>query len=269
MFGGGGGGSGFGGGGGGAGSSYGPSGTQFSTDVTGVPSLFIYFSPPEVATGTVSGVTETAATLGGAVNPRGRETTWQFEYGRSSGETSLVPVLPESSGSGTGMVSVSTNLTDLAPGTRYVYRLVAENASGSSAGAFREFVTKTSPNPPAQPARLSTSVAIVTRRPRAARRLSLRVRVANQGPGAAARVVARVTLPRSVQFLSGARDCRGNGISVVCVLPAELASQANRQFNLRARATRPGAVRIKVQATTTSDPRIARGSVNGRIRERR
>lgn len=150
YYGGGGGGSGFGGGGGGAGSSFGPAGTDFSTDTSGTPSLFVYMAEPSVSTGPAGDRTETTATLNGLVNPRGQETTWQFEYGTDTSYDQTAPLAPSIAGESLGDEAVSAPLTGLEPGTTYHFRLVATNAIGSSAGIDRTFTTDSSPIPPAE-----------------------------------------------------------------------------------------------------------------------
>lgn len=81
-----------------------------------------------------SGLTTSAATLSGTVDPGGDTTTWDFEYGTGDyGQTAV-------GGSLTGITpqAVSRTLTGLLPGTRYQYRLAARNSKGTvrTAGTF-------------------------------------------------------------------------------------------------------------------------------------
>ncbi len=72
---------------------------------------------PAATTGSASAVTGTTATLNGTVNPNGAATTWQFEYGTTTGYGSKAPArrqpVPVRA---TRNVSVSTSLTGLEPG---------------------------------------------------------------------------------------------------------------------------------------------------------
>ena len=75
----------------------------------------------------------------GAVDPRGRATTWYIEYGTSTGYGSQTP--RRSAGSGAGARSVGAPLSGLTPGTTYHYRLVATSDAGTSRGADVTFAT--------------------------------------------------------------------------------------------------------------------------------
>jgi Ca2+-binding RTX toxin-like protein len=99
--------------------------------------------PPEVATGGVSGVGPSTATLYGRVNPRGRATAYYFDYGTSTRYGSRTAV--QNAGSGTSAMDVSAAVSGLTPGVRYHYRLVAVSDAGPVAGADRSFVTSSRP----------------------------------------------------------------------------------------------------------------------------
>ncbi len=77
-------------------------------------------------------VNSTAATLTGGVYPNGLDTTWWVEYGTTNAYGQLT--VPSDIGSGSTPVSVTGQLTSLAPSTTYHYRLVAQNASGTTYG---------------------------------------------------------------------------------------------------------------------------------------
>jgi FG-GAP repeat len=98
-------------------------------------------SAPAVVTGIASVVGPTSATLNGTVNPDGAAvTSCTFRYGTTTSYGASVPcsALP---GSGRGPVAVAASLSDLAAGTSYHYRIVAENARGSGEGADETFAT--------------------------------------------------------------------------------------------------------------------------------
>lgn len=104
-------------------------------------------SAPAVTTGAASGVTDTAATLNGTVNPEGAATTYQFQYGTSTSYGSVAPASPASAGSGSSAVSESASLSGLSASTTYDYRLVATNATGTTDGGNQTFTTPAASSP--------------------------------------------------------------------------------------------------------------------------
>jgi hypothetical protein len=96
---------------------------------------------PAVTTSAASGVTDTAATLNGTVNPEGAATTYQFQYGTSTSYGSVAPASPASAGSGSSAVGESADLSGLSASTTYDYRLVATNATGTTNGSNQTFTT--------------------------------------------------------------------------------------------------------------------------------
>jgi subtilisin family serine protease/streptogramin lyase len=91
--------------------------------------------PTEVAT--------SAATLNAAVNPNGADTSYWFQYGKTSSYGSQVPISPVSIGSGSAPVSVSETLSGLEPETVYHYRVVADSSGGTTYGSGKAFATRT------------------------------------------------------------------------------------------------------------------------------
>jgi hypothetical protein len=100
-------------------------------------------SKPTVSTGGAAQITQTSATLTGKVNPNGARTTYFFQYGTSRvyGATTG----PTDAGSGTHARAAAAAVTGLVPNTKYHYRLVAQNAKGTSFGDDRTFTTKKQP----------------------------------------------------------------------------------------------------------------------------
>jgi hypothetical protein len=105
--------------------------------VDGKDATFVTTGAPTVTTGAASAVTTTTATLTGSVDPHGIATTYHFEYGTKSPSTHTAVA---SAGAGSATVAVSAPLSKLAPGTTYVYRLVAVGAA-TATGATRSFTT--------------------------------------------------------------------------------------------------------------------------------
>jgi hypothetical protein len=98
------------------------------------------YSLAAAITGGAGALKATSAKVSGTVNPHGAATTYQFEYGLTSGYDSATPAV--SAGSGTSPEGVFANLTGLQEGTLYHYRLVATTAAGRAIGADRTFKTK-------------------------------------------------------------------------------------------------------------------------------
>lgn len=96
---------------------------------------------PVVASAAGTGVTSSGATLNGSVNPEGEATTYQFDYGTTTGYGASVPAPAGSAGSGTSAVNESSALTGLTPSTTYHYRIEATDATGTSLGADEQFTT--------------------------------------------------------------------------------------------------------------------------------
>jgi hypothetical protein len=95
--------------------------------------------PPGAATGPASQVGLRKATLTGTVNPNGVSTSYSFQYGLSETyglqtATAVVPV-------GTAPVGVSTQLSGLAPGTVFHYRIVASHGPFVAYGSDATLVT--------------------------------------------------------------------------------------------------------------------------------
>jgi Ca2+-binding RTX toxin-like protein len=100
--------------------------------------------PPVVTTGVSSGVRENVATVAGSVNPAGNAATYWFEYGPTTSYGSQTT--EEAAGGGVSESNVSRDLTGLAPGTTYHYRLAAKHGSGSPVyGQNRTFTTSAAP----------------------------------------------------------------------------------------------------------------------------
>jgi hypothetical protein len=84
-------------------------------------------------------VTDTGAYLQGGVYPNGQATSYYWQYGTSPAYGQRTASV--SAGSGSDPVIALGHLGNLAPGTRYHYRLVATNASGVEYGYDFSFHT--------------------------------------------------------------------------------------------------------------------------------
>ena len=102
-------------------------------------------SQPEAFTDSPTAVLATAATVNGGAIPHGVASTAYFEWGTSTayGNTTA----SQNIGAGQTEVAVAQELTGLATGQTYHYRLVATNANGTSYGNDRLLTTTTQPAP--------------------------------------------------------------------------------------------------------------------------
>jgi len=120
---------------------------------------------PVVNTGATVAITPTTATLNGSVDANRRKTIYYFDVGLTSAYGANTVATP--AGARANPIAVTAALTELAPATRYHYRLVAINRDGTSRGARRTFKTKPQPlgvslgaapnpvTPPGEPTMLS------------------------------------------------------------------------------------------------------------------
>ena len=114
--------------------------------------------PPLAVTGGASEISQSGATVAGRVHPNSQPTKVSFEYGPTVAY-GLSTVL-QSAGADSAPVETYATLDGLAAGTRYHYRLVASNASGTSYGADATLITAAAASPsPTSPAPLVTPVA--------------------------------------------------------------------------------------------------------------
>ena len=113
----------------------------------GGDATFTTTGPPGVTTGAVTFTTLslTSTQVNGVVNPRGIETTWWFEYGRTRTYGRRTAPL---SATGTVDARVALVLRDLQPGVRWHYRLVAQSSAGTSIGSDASFSTPPRPLDP-------------------------------------------------------------------------------------------------------------------------
>lgn len=103
---------------------------------------------PTVETGSASNVEAHSAAVSGMVNPEGLAVTeCKVEYGLTAayGDSQSCVESPEQIGSGSGDVEVHANVTGLAGGTYYQYRLVVSNAHGRGEGSNQAIGTPDAP----------------------------------------------------------------------------------------------------------------------------
>jgi hypothetical protein len=112
-----------------AGTRYGADRTFTTLSLTG---------PPVVITNPATNVVSSSATLNGTVDPHGLTTSVHFQYGTT---TSYGLTTASQAKTGNTYQSVSANISGLAAGTTYHFRIVATNSSGTANGSDRTFTT--------------------------------------------------------------------------------------------------------------------------------
>ena len=100
-------------------------------------------SAPAAATSAASNVTLNAARLNGSVNPHDLATTYQFNWGTTTGYGNTTPA--KSAGSDRSDHKAFADISGLAPNTTYHFRIVATNAIGSRTGKDVTFTTTPGP----------------------------------------------------------------------------------------------------------------------------
>jgi hypothetical protein len=110
----------------------------------GTDAVFTTTVPPDVTTGAASGITASAATLNGTVDPNSRATTFYFEYGTSTSYGTKTTV--KSAGSAASVQPESAGISGLQTGRTYHFRIVASSDAGTSTGKDSSFTTSSVPN---------------------------------------------------------------------------------------------------------------------------
>jgi uncharacterized protein (TIGR02145 family) len=88
-------------------------------------------------------ITPTGATLNGAVNPNNLSTDVIFQIYTPPIELNQIVTAIQSPVSGTDIINVSADISDLTPGTLYTFRIVATSSEAGSSGTLFQFTTTT------------------------------------------------------------------------------------------------------------------------------
>ena len=125
--------------------------TNIGGTATGVDHTFTTGprTPPTVSTGAPNGISTTAATLSGIVDPVDLQTSYEFEIGETAAYGGAE--IFGNAGDAGGEEAVSTTLNYLVPDTTYHYRVVATNVDGTTYGADETFTTPAVVSPIGQP----------------------------------------------------------------------------------------------------------------------
>jgi sugar lactone lactonase YvrE/phosphodiesterase/alkaline phosphatase D-like protein len=96
---------------------------------------------PASSTEAASSLAPGEATLNASVNPNEAETTYRFDYGKTTNYGKTAPSPVKSAGSGFSAVKVSETIKALEPNTTYHFRLSATNEAGTTKGEDQTFTT--------------------------------------------------------------------------------------------------------------------------------
>lgn len=107
--------------------------------VAGAPGIGLPSLGPTSSKTYTRRVSNTAVSIVAGVYPNGEATTYYLQYGTTVSYSSRTKALAV--GGGTRPVLAAAHLAGLKPGTRYHYRLVAVNGSGTTYGYDASFVT--------------------------------------------------------------------------------------------------------------------------------
>lgn len=99
---------------------------------------------PVVTTSNATDIKNNSVVANGSINPKGFETGYWFEFGTDANLGNLTGY--QSAGNGTASANVTATLPNLAPLTKYYYRVNAQNQFGTVAGSV---VTVTTAGPAA------------------------------------------------------------------------------------------------------------------------
>jgi N-acetylneuraminic acid mutarotase len=114
---------------------------------------------PQVSLAAPSAIAPTTADLQGAVDPEGAETTDQFQLSATPDFAAAISLPTSDAGAASAAGAVTAQAAGLQPATTYDVRLVATNATGTSASSTVQFMTASeapaglpvqSPGPPAR-----------------------------------------------------------------------------------------------------------------------
>ena len=125
-------------------------GTPFFLFTNGTSPLGLFadaYQPDVPVTGSASGISTSAATLSGTVNPEGAAVKVHFDFGTTTAYGQSTPA--QTIGVGNAPAAFNAALTGLSAGTTIHYRAVASSDFGTFAGADQTLTTSSAQTPPA------------------------------------------------------------------------------------------------------------------------
>jgi DNA-binding beta-propeller fold protein YncE len=117
------------------------SGTVYVADATtDLLDIFTAVVVPSIESPSAKNVTRSSADLTASVNPNAYDTTYRFEWGTSTAYGTRAPVPDADVGAGASSVLVTVHLSGLSADTTYHWRVVAQNAKGTTATGDHTFI---------------------------------------------------------------------------------------------------------------------------------
>ncbi len=98
---------------------------------------------PVIDSASTANLTAGSVDLTAAIDPKGLDATYHFEYGLSTAYGASVPVPDADIGAGTGDVAVSQHVAGLQANTTYHWRVIAHDSNGTTTGSDHTFVYDT------------------------------------------------------------------------------------------------------------------------------
>lgn len=215
--------------------------------------------PPPVTAGAASQITATTATVAANVNPAGQATTAYVEIGPTVAYGTRGPVL--SLPAEVADYRVTSELSNLQPGTTYHYRFVAANADGTTYGADQSFATGA---PSGTDLRLT--IKDLPDPATVGKRLTYILTIANRGLVPAVSVRVNDPLAPQLAFVSAStsRGACNNKAPVRCEL-GSLAGGASATVTIIVRPRAKGVISNTATVTAgTPDPFTANNSATAK-----
>lgn len=183
----------------------------YTNNASGPNALFAQgYTPDAVTTGTASGITQTTASVAGALSTDGSRTLVHFDFGTSAtpySSSTAGQLVPPSAGVPT---PVAAALTGLPAGTVIHYRAVAQSDFGTINGPDATFTTTAVPPPPPKVGKPSESRGSLSGVAKRKARLAFTIKA---GANAPAIKTISVSLPRGLGFTHKTKKLR-KGITV-------------------------------------------------------
>ena len=217
----------------------------FTKDASGVVATMVGPGSPILTTGAASSIRDHSAVVAAGVDPHLLDTTWQIEYGPTTGygATTGAQGIP---GSTVGVASVNVPVGGLRANATYHYRVIARNDSGATTGEDMTFKTARDVTKPV--------VSFTVKRQRLARvrkaGLVYRGRCSERCSGSAQLIVTRTDARRlRLPAVLGKARVELEGLAASKTLRVRLSPRVKRAFRSIDRGFR---IRLRVRVADAS-----------------